>query len=1386
MGIVYLAEQERPVRRRVALKLVRPELDSREILARFESERQALALMDHPGIAKVFDAGATEDGRPYFVMEHVAGMPITEYCDQQRLAYKHRLTLFAEVCEAIQHAHTKGIVHRDIKPTNVLVANVDGTPRPKVIDFGVAKALNQTLTERTLYTAIGVLIGTPAYMSPEQATPDPMAVDTRTDVYSLGVLLYALLTGSPPFEAKRLRDAGWAGMLRIIQEEDPPRPSDRVTLQRTSTCGAAARTIDRRRLARVLRGDLDWITLKALDKQRSRRYQSAQALADDVRHHLAHEPVTAGPPTPWYRLTKLAQRHKAASAAAVVALLALFSASTVITVFYFRAEALRIVRQQELVHLKIATGLQTADTGDPLGALPSLLDAFRLDADLTTARAHRDRIGMTLTNTLTLLEVIPAPGVTHAAFRPDGRAIAMAAAHSGVRIWSLHDGRVTSLPLPAPFTAHTLYFSPGGSRLLLAGKANTCHLLWNTAAARPLGQLCHSTPVSHAVFSHDGRLVATSASDGTFLWNALDGALLARFPGPDVHGFHPTGGALLTGSWLPPPTGQVWNIPPAKGSQPVGQFTHAAFSRSGALLTTVGLLGVTVWNTQTWRSTQAIPRAALRDPVTLSTFGQWLAAPQGDTPSLWALPSGSRAIVPSPLHIPGMLFAFSHNEDVVAAWGHDGRLAVWRPGSALPMFARHEGLLGAAFDREGRRILTFGVDGTVRLWDLASQSRVSPLLRMPGALADLYTAGTGSRTTLLSVTIGATQTDNTARLWDCATGEPLVPPLRQAGLPGVPGWSPKHHRLVTPTQGGVARVWDTRTGEASAPTLHFEGIHFPRAYFAAEGQQLVIVDGETWTDASLGPPQLWNLQTLRRTALPTMVAPHLLAGTAFSPESHRLLTASRSGHLRLVNVRTGTSLTTALDAGSGSLAALALSADGAHAAATLYGSRIHVWNTATGHSVNVPFFHAGDWVVVSKFSTRGRWLATASQDVLSLLDVRTGRRVGRRIKGGHPMPRYNVLAFSVDDRFIAAHRGTDAIGLWAAPSGEPLAPLLRHPGYVTSVSFASSGSALLSTAADGTALAWPLVTLDWPLVDLAGLAQLFGGESVTSDEPGRPLPALRIVASWNELRARHPGVFQVAPRTASAWHHSQAEDVAELGRWSDALPHFEAALALTPTRWRLVFGRARARAELGQWDGAVADLLRAAELVPGELEPVYDAALIHLRQSRLASFEARRASLFRTWGETTNPDRARWAAHTAILAPIANHSDRVRAVAWAATALEIEPDRAERLVLHGAALLRAGRPSDALAELAKAVAMSGAQPPSSSAWLALTHRELGNVAEATKWRARAEAALQRLDDAGPQPSKGDLASEQGGQLNWEQRVELRVLLAELRRGRSLP
>ncbi len=396
MGEVYLAEQTGAIQRMVALKVIKQGMDTREVVARFEAERQALALMDHPCIARVFDAGATDQGRPYFVMEYVRGLPITEYCDRHRLDMRDRLKLFARVCDGVQHAHTKAIIHRDLKPHNVLVTVVDDQPVPKIIDFGIAKATGQALTDRTMFTALGQLVGTPEYMSPEQIEMAGENIDARTDIYSLGVILYELLAGAPPFDPAEFRKEGFDAIRRRIVEQDPARPSTRATtLSEGAALSARNRRTEPSKLASQLKGDLDWITMKALEKDRTRRYPTANALAQDIQHYLNHEPVSASPPSATYLMTKLVRRHRVAFTALAVIVVVLAGASVVTTSLFFKAQ-----RESKRAQVEAARSEQVAAFMKEMlaGVGPSVAlgrdtKMLREILDKTTKRVDHDLAG---------------------------------------------------------------------------------------------------------------------------------------------------------------------------------------------------------------------------------------------------------------------------------------------------------------------------------------------------------------------------------------------------------------------------------------------------------------------------------------------------------------------------------------------------------------------------------------------------------------------------------------------------------------------------------------------------------------------------------------------------------------------------------------------------------------------------------------------------------------------------------------------------------------------------------------------------------------------------------------------------------------------------------
>jgi serine/threonine protein kinase/tetratricopeptide (TPR) repeat protein len=405
MGIVYKCEQRDPVRRTVAIKVIKVGMDTREVVARFSLERQALSLLNHPNVAEAIDAGTTETGRPYFAMEYVAGVPLTQYCDENRLTTRERVELFIPVCHAVQHAHQKGIVHRDLKPTNILVTMHEGKPVPKVIDFGIAKATNYSISQQTLFTKVGAMIGTPEYMSPEQAGTSALDVDTRADVYSLGVVLYELLTGALPIDPKQFRAQSADAIARILRESEPKRPSTRLTVPKPAPADqvngdaaspkpvaapdpAARRRTDPRTLFRELRGDLDWIVMKCLERDRTRRYETANGLAMDLRRHLDHEPVSARPPTTVYRFTKMVRRHKAAVAAALAILLSLLLGIAATTLATIRARA---ERTKALAAERIAVD-QKNQLADMLVTVQNAQAATQREADraVTVSRFLQD------------------------------------------------------------------------------------------------------------------------------------------------------------------------------------------------------------------------------------------------------------------------------------------------------------------------------------------------------------------------------------------------------------------------------------------------------------------------------------------------------------------------------------------------------------------------------------------------------------------------------------------------------------------------------------------------------------------------------------------------------------------------------------------------------------------------------------------------------------------------------------------------------------------------------------------------------------------------------------------------------------------------------------
>src|SRR6266496_1938943 len=544
-GVVYMAEQEEPVRRRVALKVIKLGMDTKQVIARFEAERQALALMDHPNIAKVLDAGATETGRPYFVMELVRGIKITEFCDEKSVPTADRLRLFTQVCQAIQHAHQKGVIHRDIKPSNILVTVNDGVPVPKIIDFGIAKATAGPLTDKTFFTAFELFIGTPAYMSPEQAEMTSLDIDTRTDIYSLGVLLYELLTGRTPFDPSELIQSGLDEMRRTIREKEPDRPSTRLSTMSEGelTTVAKHRHTEAPRLIHLVRGDLDWIVMKCLEKDRARRYETANGLASDIQRHLNNEPVVARPPSALYRIEKLVRRNRLAFTAAALVALALvlgIVASTwqAIRATRFRQQAQGEAQRAEAEALANRQNLYAADMNLANHALENY-NLARVRELLEKHRPPRLRLDVRgwewryLASQCRSDEIATLARFGSRVFTVsiscDGHWLAAACGDGTVGLWDLRTRR--QLPSfetyrgPASFfegedRSHAAAFSPD-CRTLAAGGINKDIFLWDVVEHRTVAILTgHQGTVDHLAFSPDGRFLASASLDETArLWD---------------------------------------------------------------------------------------------------------------------------------------------------------------------------------------------------------------------------------------------------------------------------------------------------------------------------------------------------------------------------------------------------------------------------------------------------------------------------------------------------------------------------------------------------------------------------------------------------------------------------------------------------------------------------------------------------------------------------------------------------------------------------------------------------------------------------------------------------------------------------------------------------
>lgn len=1046
-GIVYMAEQLEPVRRRVAIKVIKLGMDTRELIARFEAERQALAMMDHPNIAKVYDAGATRSGRPFFVMELVRGRKVTEFSDQQRLSTRARLKLFIQVCQAVQHAHQKGIIHRDLKPSNVLVTLHDGVPVPKVIDFGIAKATGQQqLTDKTLFTAFEQFIGTPAYMSPEQAELSGLDIDTRSDIYSLGVLLYELLTGHTPFDAQDLMRGGIEAICRTIREVEPPRPSTRLSTLAASDLATTAQRhdLEASKLVSIVRGDLDWIVMKALEKDRRRRYETANGLAMDLQRHLDNEAVMARPPSRAYRFQKAVQRHKLALAAAG-AVVAAMAIGLIVTFWALAGErkarhvadaankraSLEAERsEQSLEQMVMQKAEEQVDAGDDGEAMANLASLLRRNP---SNRIVAERLLSALT--FRRFAVPSFPPLVHdgmvlsAQFAADGRSIITTQPRRSAQVWDAGTGQLLS-NVTADASVYALQALGWEHRFRAASRADRQVEITDLTTGRLVQRLPPlAATMSWGVFDASGSRLATFLEDGTtYVWDA-------------------TNGARVAGPW---------------------------------------------------------PCVAPEDAAAFSPDQQWLAMASGTNVQVWEVVKGRLAGYPLSHKSAVVFVAFTpDSRRLVTACIDETKLGqllqVWDIKKARPITApmKHPGrMVSMDFSPDGKRLVTTMADhGEAHLWDATTGASIFALSGHEDTVISARFSPDGRH-------IATASFDQTVRVWDADTGRHAMASLYHEGGIGDVLFSPDSRRLLTMPRAGrtgrqMVRIWDVEPGEMPCETIGAGRGRVHQAALHPQGRFLFTVGSDRES-------VFWEMNNGRKPQ-PLLAMKDLCEWAEFSRDGRQLLLV-HSGAVEVLDAYTRTPASNPMRHPEAKIARF--SADGRQVATAGRDGTVLIWETQTGHKI-ASLSDLETEIEVVEFNTTGEWLLVVGGRKAVVYEAETGRlliqlpeegvtvahfspnasrvvtasEMGRAMvwdgRGGWKalLPlrhRSDVLdaVFSSDGRFVVTASWDRTARVWDAETGEPISQPMKHKAPVEGVCFSPDNRRVATASQDGTAHVW--------------------------------------------------------------------------------------------------------------------------------------------------------------------------------------------------------------------------------------------------------------------------------------------------------------------------